>query len=266
MQSKQIIIVTGCEYGNGNELVKLLSQQNDDFKIYALTSDQLIGTQYNDVISKICDVTKEADIREVIEDILKIEERIDIFVHCSNVEYYAPVDDIDMSYVKKVFDFNTTSFMLVASKIIPTMTERQSGHIIALSSMAGSLGVPFNSIYSASQYALQGYCESIQKELRGEGITVSLVKTGLVKADYSPTHSKPLSSCCSDDQDTNINLETFKQRNATCSLTMAQSTQDVAQKIMKIIGSPNPNQLRYITNSIYQNALCEVFNDQPLQI
>ena len=63
-------------------------------------------------------------------------------------------------------DINVNGFAYIVSKIIPSMKKHVKGHIIAISSFAGILGIPFRSLLSASKFALEGYCEALYEELK----------------------------------------------------------------------------------------------------
>lgn len=64
-------------------------------------------------------------------------------------------------------DINVSGVINVTSLCVPHMRKASSGHIIAVSSFCG---IPFNSIYSASKCAVEGYCESIKEELLADGV------------------------------------------------------------------------------------------------
>ena len=88
-------------------------------------------------------------------------------VHCNSIDHFQSIERTTTSEARAVMDTNVSGVINVTSLCVPHMREASSGHIIAISSFCG---IPFNSIYSASKCAVEGYCESIKEELLTDGI------------------------------------------------------------------------------------------------
>lgn len=89
--------------------------------------------------------------------------------------------DID----RKVMQINYFAGITLAKKLLPGMTDRGFGHIVATSSISGKFGFPLRSAYAASKHALHGFYESVWAELQDKGIRTTLVCPGRVKTNIS---------------------------------------------------------------------------------
>lgn len=63
-------------------------------------------------------------------------------------------------------------------QIVPIMRAQRHGHIICLSSIGGLIGLPYQGMYSASKFAIEGYCEALRLEVSGFGINVTVLAPG----------------------------------------------------------------------------------------
>ena len=71
--------------------------------------------------------------------------------------------------------------------VLPIMRKQRSGTIVNVSSIGGIIGVPLNSAYVGSKFALEGFSESMKYELEGFGIKVILIEPGAVKTNFLET-------------------------------------------------------------------------------
>ena len=116
------------------------------------------------------------------------------------------------------------------------MRKQGSGKIIALSSIGGLMGLPFQGFYSASKFAIEGYCEALRLETRKMGITVVVVRPG----DFSTGFTASRKKTANDEA-----LKTYKTYAESMGKIEHDETgglkpQVLAQKISKIIRKKNP--------------------------
>lgn len=86
-----------------------------------------------------------------------------------------------MQQAQDIFDTNFFGAIRMTRAILPVMREQKSGLILNISSILGLLPTPFGALYSASKHALEGYSESLDHELRSQGIRVSLIEPAYTK-------------------------------------------------------------------------------------
>src|SRR5690606_34609982 len=83
--------------------------------------------------------------------------------------------------VEKVIDINLMGAVNSIAAVMPEMLERGSGHLVAVSSLAGFRGLPRSAAYSASKAAMTAYFESIRLDVQHRGIDVSIIQPGFIK-------------------------------------------------------------------------------------
>ena len=89
-----------------------------------------------------------------------------------------------MDEIKAQFETNFFGAVRVMKAVLPIMRKQRSGIIVNISSIGGLIGVPLNSAYVGSKFALEGFSESMKYELEGFGIKVILIEPGAVKTNF----------------------------------------------------------------------------------
>ena len=92
---------------------------------------------------------------------------------------------MEFSVCEKMMNVNCTSHIAVTKAVLPGMIERKSGQIVNISSMAGLVGVPVRTMYSASKFALSGFGKSLRAEVKPHGIDVIQIYPGYVNTNIS---------------------------------------------------------------------------------
>ena len=104
--------------------------------------------------------------------------RIDVLLNNAGFATGGFVEEIPLAEYKSQFETNFFGLVEVTKLILPFMRHQGSGKIINLSSISGQIGFPGLSPYVSSKFALEGWCESLQLEVRPFGIDVALIEPG----------------------------------------------------------------------------------------
>jgi short-subunit dehydrogenase len=94
------------------------------------------------------------------------------------------VEDLSIDDFKSQFETNIFGVIRVTKEVIPIMRNQRNGNIINVSSVGGKIGLPINSAYISSKFALEGLSESMRYELQQFGIDVILIEPGVVKTNF----------------------------------------------------------------------------------
>jgi short-subunit dehydrogenase len=94
------------------------------------------------------------------------------------------VEDLSIDDFKSQFETNFFGVIRVTKEVIPIMRNQRNGNIINVSSVGGKIGLPINSAYISSKFALEGLSESMRYELQQFGIDVILIEPGVVKTNF----------------------------------------------------------------------------------
>ena len=103
-----------------------------------------------------------------------------------------------MDEIKTQFETNFFGAVRVMKAVLPIMRKQKSGVIVNASSIGGLIGVPLNSAYVGSKFALEGFSESMKYELEGFGIKIILIEPGAVKTNFIQNTILPKNAMNSD--------------------------------------------------------------------
>jgi short-subunit dehydrogenase len=127
------------------------------------------------------DITDSRSVTEGIRLVQEREGRIDAVVNNAGDLLVGPIEDIPIAEAEKSVQTNCLGALRVCQAVIPLMRAQGEGRIINISSVGGAIGLPFEAVYSAGKFALEGMSEALRIELRHFGIKVSLIQPGDVR-------------------------------------------------------------------------------------
>jgi NAD(P)-dependent dehydrogenase (short-subunit alcohol dehydrogenase family) len=194
------------------------------------------------------DVRETASVNEGVKYIVDREGRIDVVVNNAGVAVAGAVEDMTVDDVKSQFETNFFGAVRVCQAVIPHMRTQQSGYIVNISSIGGVMGIPFQSAYSASKFALEGFSEAFRIEVKPFGIHVVLIEPGDFKTGFTKNRIKPArsvkDSAYAKQYDTALKLMENEEKNG-------QPPEKLAQLLEKIIAHPSPK-VRYTIGKLEQ--------------
>ena len=163
-------IVTGGAMGIGFATANLLLQEGCNVTIWDINEATLTKSRDAlrhpgvNVFARLCDVTDKSQVYESAKQAIMDMGRIDILVNNAGFvkggEFLAQPDEV----WEKTIDVNLTALIYTIRAVLPGMYERNTGHIINISSAAGLLGVADLSVYAATKWAVLGLTESLRFE------------------------------------------------------------------------------------------------------
>ncbi len=174
---KHITLITGATSGIGLSCSKLFCENGHTVFGVSRSGTCSSYTHPNFHTLKM-DVTDDKSIEKVLKDIVEQEYIIDIVVHCAGYGIAGSVEDTPIERVKEQFETNYFGVLRVNSAVLPILRENPVSHIIILGSIAGRIGIPFQSHYSASKFALESYLEALRMECRPYGVKATIVEAG----------------------------------------------------------------------------------------
>lgn len=188
MSEKKVWFITGCSTGFGRELAKQLLE--NDYKV-ALTARNLEKVQDLVAINKENALALQLEVtdkQQVADAVAKAEEhfgRIDVLVNNAGIGYFGAAEESDEDDVRAMFETNFWGLSAMTRAVLPKMRERRSGIIVNISSIGGSVAFPALSYYHATKYAVNGFSESLQKEVAPLGIKVVIVQPSGFRTDWA---------------------------------------------------------------------------------
>lgn len=188
----QVVLVTGVSSGIGRAVVECLS--GGGIKVYGTTRNlknfrKKNGDNPGAEILEV-DLADEASIAKAVKHITGKEKRIDVLVNNAGYGHAGPVEDTSIKEAQELFDVNFFGMMRMTRAVLPYMRRDKAGLIVNISSIVGLMGIPFQALYCASKYAVEGFSESLRMEVKNLGIRVVIVEPGDVKTGFTDNRVK----------------------------------------------------------------------------
>ncbi len=131
------------------------------------------------------DVTSDESVAAAVQFVLEREGAIDIVVNNAGFGIAGAAEDTPPDEARAQFETNFFGTMRVCRAVLPAMRRRGAGCIVNISSIAGLVGIPFQALYSASKFAVEGFTEALRMEVAPFGIRVALVEPGDFRTGFT---------------------------------------------------------------------------------
>ncbi|XP_016371713.1 retinol dehydrogenase 8-like isoform X1 [Sinocyclocheilus rhinocerous] len=269
---QKVVLITGCSSGIGLRIAVLLAR--DELKRYHVIAtmrdlrkkDRLVeaaGDTYEKTLTLLSlDVCSDDSVRQCIDSVK--DRHIDILINNAGVGLLGPVESISMDDMKKVFETNFFGTVRVIKEVMPDMKKRRAGHIIVMSSVMGLQGVVFNDVYTASKFAIEGFCESMAVQLLKFNVKLSLIEPGPVHTEFETKMMEEVAKMEYPGADADT-VRYFKDVYIPSSIdifeALGQTPEDIAKCTKKVIESSRPR-FRNLTNSLYTPIVAMKYADE----
>ena len=183
-----VILITGITSGFGRAMAQQLCA--DGHKVYGTyrrDSQQIPGVTYLKA-----DVQDEASLRSAVNSVIEKEGRIDTVVSNAGMGVGGPLEFTSTEDAQRQMDVNFMGMVRLLNLVVPIMRKQHHGHIICISSIGGLMGLPYQGMYSASKFAIEGYCEALRLEVHQFGINVTVINPGDFFTGFTAARSKNL--------------------------------------------------------------------------
>jgi NAD(P)-dependent dehydrogenase (short-subunit alcohol dehydrogenase family) len=131
------------------------------------------------------DVNDDASVAGGVDEVCRAEGRIDVVVNCAGYGVAGPIEDTPIAVAQAQFNTNVFGVMRVCQRVLPVMRGKRAGLIVNVTSIAGELSLPFQGVYSATKFAVEGLSEALHAEVRPFGIHVVLVQPGDFRTGFT---------------------------------------------------------------------------------
>ncbi|XP_077590307.1 17-beta-hydroxysteroid dehydrogenase type 1 isoform X1 [Stigmatopora nigra] len=255
---KKVVLITGCSSGIGLSLaVRLASDPQKRFKVYATMRNlakkerllESVKGLHKDTLDVLqMDVTDYQSILGARDKV--VEKRMDILVCNAGVGLMGPLEAQSLDSMKQILEVNLLGTIQTIKAFLPGMKAQRGGRILVTGSVGGLHGLPFNEVYCASKFAVEGACESLAVLLQHFNIYVSLIECGPVNTDFLVNLKKAElgdSSLRHVDTPTLDLYERYLQHCGHVFQNAAQDTEDIVKVFLDALGSPSPA-FRYFTS------------------
>ncbi len=183
----RVVWITGASSGIGALTAKLLADKGAIPVLTARSLDKLqeISAQIRGTHAVwAMDVTDTAQVEQTAARIHERYGRLDILLNNAGYGEFIPFQDADLAHFQDMMDVNYFGVIRCTKAALPYMTKAGEGHIVNVASLAGKIGTPKSSGYTATKHAVIGLTESLRQELAPAGILVSAVNPGPIATPF----------------------------------------------------------------------------------
>ena len=188
--ANKVVWITGASSGIGKHLAIELSQQNAKLilssrNVEALKAVKTLCKHPEQIQLVTLDLEDYTNLNAKVEEAIACYNTIDILVNNGGISQRALAKDTTITVDKRILDINYLGTIALTKALLPHFITKQSGHIVATTSIVGKIGTPLRSSYAASKHALHGFFDSLRAEVHNDNIAVTLVCPGYVKTNVS---------------------------------------------------------------------------------
>ena len=185
----KVVVITGASSGIGKACAEEFSHRGATVVMAARSVEKLNEISHllkGRSLAVACDVTKEADCKNLIDKAIEAFGKIDILINNAGISMRAMFKDVELDVLKQVMDINFWGTVYCTKYALPHI-EKGKGSIIGVSSIAGFRGLPGRTGYSASKFAMHGFLESLRTELLRKDVHVMIACPGFTKSNIRNT-------------------------------------------------------------------------------
>lgn len=180
-------VVTGASRGLGPHIARALAEKGARV-VLAARSGEALAARARELeaagaraLAVPTDVTDPASLRSLVERADSELGGTDILVNNAGLNHMEAYHRRSRESIEAEVRVNLVAPMLLTRLVLPGMLRRGAGHVVNVASLAGKLGPPYDAAYGASKAGLIGFTESIREELRGTGVSASVICPGYVE-------------------------------------------------------------------------------------
>lgn len=236
-----IVLITGASSGIGKACAEYLMKNG--FKVYgtsrhpeenSFTRDEKSGGSIEMIELDVC---SDTSVNTAVNYIIEKEGAINILVNCAGYGIAGSVEDTTAEEAYNQLNANFLGTLRMCRSVLPYMRQQKKGLIVNVSSVAGFVPIPFQSMYSASKYAIEAMSEALRMEVKPFGIRVAMVEPGDTRTGFTDKRefvkASKSGSAYSGVFEVSIDTMANSEKNG-------HKPEKVVQAISKIINSSNP--------------------------
>jgi NAD(P)-dependent dehydrogenase (short-subunit alcohol dehydrogenase family) len=185
---EKVIFITGASRGFGKLWAEAFLKRGDKVAATVRNLDTLadLSSKYGKSLLPIqLDVTDRKAVFSAVEKAKQHFGRLDVVINNAGYGLFGTVEETSEKEARDQMEANFFGLLWVTQAALPILRAQHSGHIIQVSSILGITTLPVLGLYNASKFAVEGLSETLQTEVKGFGINVTLVEPNGFATDWS---------------------------------------------------------------------------------
>lgn len=180
-------LITGVSSGFGNKMTKQLLAKGDTVIGTVRNTDKVqeLIAQYPDTFDcQLLDVTEIDRVHTFVKEMFEKHGRIDVVVNNAGYGLFGAAEELDYDNINKILATNLTAPIMIIRDSLPYLRKQGGGRIIQLSSYGGQVAFAANSMYHATKFGIEGFCESVAQEVAKYNIGITIVEPGGARTEF----------------------------------------------------------------------------------
>jgi len=181
-------LITGASRGLGRAFAEAALEAGDRVVATARNPEHLVelARRYSERVCTVAlDVTNEEQAKGAVEAAIVFFGGLDVLVNNAGYGYVRPVEDTSLADFRAQIETNLFGVIIMTKAVLPYFRERRAGHIIQVTSIAGRIGPAGRAPYAAAKFGVEGFSESLFKEIEPLGIKVTIIEPGGFRTDFA---------------------------------------------------------------------------------
>ena len=187
----QAVVITGMAQGIGREVARLLARSKVPLAGFDVDAEGIESLKKEleeagcDHLLATLDIADRPGILKFRDQVLEKFGRVDVVLSNVGIGFFGPFEEVDLEKALKCLEINVIGTAAIFQAFLPSMREHRGGKLIAVSSLVGQIPFPFESIYSASKFAVEGLALSMRYEVQPFGIKVAVIEPAQVSTSFA---------------------------------------------------------------------------------
>jgi len=188
---KQTVVITGLADGIGREVAKVLAAEGSSiagFDVDAASVASLekeLAALGGEHLLRTMDICDRPGILRFRDETLAKFGRVDVVLSNVGIGFFGPFEEVDLEKAARCLEINVIGTAAIFQAFLPHLRAQGKGKLIAMSSLVGQIPFPFESIYSASKFAVEGLLLSLRYEVEPFGIRCALIQPAQVSTRFA---------------------------------------------------------------------------------
>ena len=180
-------LITGVSSGFGYEMTKQLLE-NGDTVIGTVRNkknvEEFIAKYPENFDCQILDVTVVPAVHAVVDNAFAKHGKIDVIVSNAGYGLFGAAEELTDDEVNHIIATNLTGSIMLIRSALPYLRKQESGNIIQIPSYGGQVAFAANSMYHATKFGIEGFCESVAQEVAKYNIKMTIVEPGGARTEF----------------------------------------------------------------------------------
>jgi NAD(P)-dependent dehydrogenase (short-subunit alcohol dehydrogenase family) len=184
----KVWLITGASRGLGRAFTEEILKAGDRVVAAARNPEQLaeVASKFGGSVRTVSlDVTNEAQAKRAVDAAIETFGGLDVLVNNAGYGNVSSVEDTSLADFRAQIETNLFGVIIMTKTVLPYFRERATGHVIQIASIGGRVGPTGRAAYAAAKFGVEGFSESLSKEVGPLGIKITIVEPGGFRTDFA---------------------------------------------------------------------------------